>query len=92
MTDETVMIKGELHYVRPHLFWNGNSSRCDQCRYFAENEKQKEKSPFTFSGECHSKASEADRTNIFTRKTMCNYQCRWWFPIEKQEGENETIW
>jgi len=80
MTDEVIIVKGEPHYLWPHLFDGGNSSRCGKCRYFTPEEKSKDVRFQT--GQCISEASKADRTHIFTRKTADIHSCRWWFPVE----------
>ena len=91
MTEEIFYTKGEPHFVRPHSYENGNGVKCYRCRYFHEDEKQREKHPYNYMGECHSKACEADRSHIFTRKCHWNDFCHWWFPIEPQAGEQEEL-
>ena len=92
---ETFIKKGEIHYVWPHHYYKGKSSKCGGCRYFVADEKNKSGWSHILSGECHSLASRTDRGYIHSRKkwdsTDSNSYCHWWFPIEKQEGENETF-
>ena len=75
--DDVILIRGEQHYNRPHRFDGGNGVKCRNCRYFREDPKTKDSRMKT--GECHSKAAEADRTHIFTRKTADVHSCSWWF-------------
>ena len=89
MTGEIFYKNGEPHFVWPHRYVGGNSTRCGWCRYFVEDRKSKD--PRLKTGECRSKAAEADRTHIFTRNTADIHCCRWWFPIEKQKGEQEAL-
>lgn len=89
MTDETFIIKGELHYVWPHPFVDGNSSRCGRCRYFREDLLQRQ--PLVKTGRCESKAHLTERGQVAPQYTFDGATCKWWFPIEKQEGENETF-
>jgi hypothetical protein len=95
MNDEIATYKSELHYVVPHLYPGGNSAKCSDCRYFFEDLKNKKYSPYSFWGECHSNAHQTERGYTHKKngwdKTLSNGGCKWWFPIEKQEGENETF-
>lgn len=94
-TDEIFKIKGEWHYVIPNMYPDGNSCRCDRCRYFAEDPKNKKYNPFSYWGECRSKAHQTEKSGIHRKngwdKTISNCGCHWWFPIEPQPGENATI-
>ena len=91
--DKAIMIKGELHYYMPHRFPGGNSAACWRCRYFVQDEKTKD--PRINTGECHSKAHQTERgyshRNSGWDKTADIFGCKWWFPIEKQEGENYAL-
>jgi hypothetical protein len=95
MTDETFIIKGETHYIWPHDIVDGYSVRCDDCRYFVEDEKNRSGFAHIKTGKCHSEAFRTDRRYITVGKgwikKLSNGFCRWWFPIEKQAGENETF-
>ena len=95
MNDETFTFKGELHYVWPHRFPNGNSAKCGDCRYFSEDLKSKSIWYHIQTGECHSNAHQTERGHTHRikgwDKTNSINGCHWWFPIEKQEGENETF-
>lgn len=88
-TEETFVKCGEIHYVWPHPFNRGNTSKCMDCRYFDEDEKSRE--PFVRTGRCTSKASEADRGHIFTRRVNDNDYCHWWFPLGRIAGEQEGL-
>lgn len=93
MDDKTFIIKGEIHYVNPHKYENGNSTMCYRCRYFAEDVKQKY--PYKKTGECRSMAHQTERGYTHRQKgwdrTEDNWSCHWWFPIGKQPGEQEQI-
>ena len=89
MTDEIFITKGEAHFVRPHVFYGGNSVRCGMCRYFREDPKSKD--PYVKTGDCLSKAHVADWEQVGSGRTEDIHFCRWWFPIEKQEGEQEDL-
>lgn len=93
MNDETCTVKGELHFVWPQRYRNGNQTMCYQCRYFVPDEKTKD--PRMKTGKCHSKAHQTERGYSHRQngwdKTADIFGCKWWFPIEKQEGENETF-
>ena len=99
MTDidktETFMKKGEIHYVWPHPFNNGSSSKCGDCRYFVADEKNKSGWSHILSGECHSRAAKTERGYIHSRKEWDSTDsigfCHWWFPIEKQESEKTLL-
>ena len=91
--DEFVMIKGEPHYVIPHFYPDGNSCKCYKCRYFVEDEKTKR--PMMRTGECHSAAHQTERGCTHRvkgwDKTADIHGCKWWFPIDKQPGEQEDL-
>ena len=93
--DEIVMIKGEPHYVIPHLYPDGNSCKCYKCRYFAEDPKSRKHSPYSFDGECRSMAHQTERGYTHRKNgwdwTVSNCGCKWWFPIEKEPGEQEGM-
>lgn len=86
--DETFIIKGELHYVMPHLFKDGNSVRCHQCRYWVGDVKNKSLYASIRSGECHSKAHQTERGGVHRSKgwdRMNNIDsCHWWFPKSEE--------
>ena len=91
--DKIVTIKQEPHYVWPHKFVNENSTRCADCRYFAPDRKSK--LPFTNTGECHSTAAHTERGYLHRTKswdvTSSNNNCKWWFPIGAQPGEQAEL-
>ena len=94
ITDETFVTKGELHFVRPHFYRDGNSTRCGDCRYFVEDVKQRY--PYHKTGECHSEAHQTERgythrTNGWD-KTESIWGCHWWFPIDKVAEEQEELY
>jgi len=95
MTSEIVTYKGESHYTIPHLYPDGNSCKCYKCRYFVEDQRIKRRSRFGFDGECHSKAHQTEKgythRKIGWDMTMSYGGCKWWFPIEKQPGEQEEL-
>lgn len=95
MNDETITVKGELHYLWPHRYHNGNSVKCDECRYFAEDLKSRSGFAHIKTGECHSEAYRADRGYTHRKngwdRTDTISGCHWWFPAEKVAGENETL-
>lgn len=95
MNDETCTVKGELHFVWPHSFEDGNTVKCFRCRYFVPDKKNRSIYPQLWTGKCHSNAHQTERGHTHCLsgydRTISNNSCRWWFPIEKQEGENETF-
>ena len=94
ITDETFMIKGELHYVWPHVFVNRNTVRCDQCRYWVQDVKNKSLHIGVWSGECHSKAHQTERGGVHNSKGWDRMNdidsCRWWFP-KSEEPEMKQL-
>lgn len=82
---ETFYKCGEIHFVWPH----DEGHWCADCRYFVGDEKPK--ILYLKTGRCVSKASEADRGHIFTRRKNHNDFCHWWFPIGKVAGEQEDL-
>lgn len=91
--DKIVTIKKEPHYVWPHKFVDGNSTMCADCRYFVPDLKSK--LPFTQTGHCHSMASNTERGYVHSKNwdvtSSNNSSCKWWFPIEKQPGEQAEL-
>ena len=90
--DLVVTVKKEPHYRWPHSYVNGNSARCGDCRYFVADLKSK--LSFTQTGRCHSVASHTERGNVHSKIwdiTSANSNCKWWFPIEAQPGEQAEL-
>ena len=91
--DKIVMIKKEPHYVWPHSYVNGNSTRCEDCRYFVPDLKQRY--PYHKTGECHSMAHQTERGYTHRTKgwdkTESIWRCHLWFPIGEQEGPEAEL-
>ena len=85
MNDDVFTFKGEPHYVRPHGYDKGYTTRCETCRYFAEDEKSKSIWAHIKTGECHSIAQHTERGYIHRTKGWDKFNgidsCKWWFPI-----------
>ena len=92
MGEEIITIKGEAHYNRPHIFVNGNSTRCDGCRYYRPDitlvtgERVEQ-----WTGKCISRAHLTERGQVAPEYAFRNSRCRWWFPIGHQPGEHEGL-
>ena len=93
ITDEIFTSHGEPHFVWPHRFVDGNSPRCDGCRYYApKTHWQGGEQVELRAGRCRSKARLSDRGQVAPGATFRDSMCRWWFPIGKIEGEQEELW
>ena len=91
--DLVVTIKKEPHYRWPHSYVNGNSARCEDCRYYLADRKPKV--AFARTGECRSKAHQTERGYTHRRTgwdyTSAGSSCKWWFPIGTQPDEQEEL-
>ena len=80
---------GEPHFVWPHRFWKGNTSKCIDCRYFRMDFKSK--APYVWTGVCTSAVYRAELHAKGDIRTQDNSSCHWFFPTEAQAGEQEGL-